>query len=271
MINRVAIDLIENAEGKKFFKANEAEVIKFASTPDVRWKDGKTGELEKPLHWFEIDGYGTTDLGSGVADMVFGRAQSALGRETVNKYGMALWRSSDLFEDLVRCIKKRDWTRALQVGGVLGHYVGDMTQPMHTTTDYDGQSINQPGVHKYYETTLIDKLNQEHLFNFVLASAGNRRTEIDRTVSNELSSLEFQHFAYQEAEAGNHAMEQILPQFDGGYNNSWLQEDLKPRLARASALVAKLWDVAFLEAGDATPPSQNLSVKEPEWIPFKMN
>ena len=39
--------------------------------------------------------------------------------------------------------------------GVLGHPVGDNSQPLHNTTDYDGWANNQGGLHSYYEEKVV--------------------------------------------------------------------------------------------------------------------
>lgn len=270
MINRVAIGMVANPEGQAFLEANQKQVILFASTPDTQWKDGPSSAIEKPLHWFEIDGYQTSDFGEGVADMLHRQAEQQMGGQFITKYGKAMWRTSSLFSMLVQALRKHDWNLALQVGGVMGHYVGDMTQPMHTTTDYDGQSIKQPGIHKYYETTLVNKMNEQKLFNELLSVAGERRSNLERAVGNNLEVVELQRLSYGEAEVGFTAMDQILSQFEGGrYDDEWLAADVKPRMARAAALLGKIWDVAFTMSGVRGIPRQDLRVKEPNWIPMQ--
>ncbi|MGE0173591.1 MAG: S1/P1 nuclease [Oligoflexales bacterium] len=40
--------------------------------------------------------------------------------------------------------------------GISGHFVGDLANPLHTTTDYDGWKRNQGGLHQYFETDLVN-------------------------------------------------------------------------------------------------------------------
>ncbi|MCX6126024.1 MAG: zinc dependent phospholipase C family protein, partial [Proteobacteria bacterium] len=250
IINKVAVSMVNNPEAKQFIQANQAQITAFASTPDTRWKSGASGAEEKPLHWFEIDGYSKSALGEGVADLLFSHAQQKLGGEFVTKYGKAMWRTSDLYAQLVTALKQKDWSRAIQIGGVMGHYVGDMTQPMHATSDYDGQSIGKPGIHRYYETTLVDGIDAQHLYDNLLALAGEHRSGLERSIGNDLDNAELQHVTYSEAEGAFNAMDQITPQFEANrYNDQWLTDDLTPRLARAAALLGKVWDVAFVAAG----------------------
>ncbi len=270
MVNRVAIEMVNHRQGRQFLETNSKEVIRFASTPDTRWKSGPSAQIEKPLHWFEIDGYTPTGLGEGIADLMFGDATQQLGQDTVKKYGMALWRVSQLYGLLVEALKAEKWEQALQVAGVMGHYVGDLTQPMHLSVDYDGQSINKPGIHKYYETTLVDKINSQHLYDVVVPVAGERRMGLERAIGNDMNTNELQHVTYDQAEEGFLALEQIIEQFDRhDTDDKWLQEDLKPRIAYASALLGKIWDVALVTSGAEKFPRASIDAKEPAWIPMK--
>ncbi|MCX6116701.1 MAG: zinc dependent phospholipase C family protein [Proteobacteria bacterium] len=269
MINHVAVSMVNHPEGRKFLTANQEQIRMFASTPDTAWKSGASAEKEKPLHWFEIDGYNTSSFGEGVADMILSQARSQLGQQFTTKYGLALWRVSTLYQDLVAALRDQNWERSIQVGGVIGHYVGDMTQPMHSSTDYDGQSINKPGVHKYYETTLVNQIAKEHLYDTVLADAGERRHGLERSVGNDMTPVELQHLVYDEAETGFNALSDILGNMDDQTNDEWLTSDLKPRLARASAVLGKIWDAALTTAQVKNLPKENIKAAEPRWMPME--
>jgi hypothetical protein len=150
----------------------------------------------------------------------------------------------------------------------MGHYVGDMTQPMHATANYDGQSINKPGIHKYYETTLVDHLDAGRLAGAVLASGGPRRSELERTIGNNMNAIQLQHLAYGEAAVAYDSLEPVLNKFVNSVDDVWLTSDLQPRLARASALLAKIWDVAFVTAGVTAAPTTSVNASEPAWMPL---
>ncbi len=51
--------------------------------------------------------------------------------------------------------------RILLLSGVLSHYVGDLSNPHHTSKDYDGWESGQGGLHGYFETDLVDSLGLE--------------------------------------------------------------------------------------------------------------
>jgi hypothetical protein len=39
--------------------------------------------------------------------------------------------------------------------GLLGHYIGDVSQPFHSTSDYDGYASGHGGIHAYYEDASV--------------------------------------------------------------------------------------------------------------------
>ena len=53
--------------------------------------------------------------------------------------------------------------RWLVLAGTLGHYVGDLGQPMHVTENYDGQLTGQKGLHSFFEEDLVDEVYPELL------------------------------------------------------------------------------------------------------------
>jgi hypothetical protein len=50
---------------------------------------------------------------------------------------------------------------AVVFAGVMGHYVGDLSQPFHASADFNGWTTGQGGVHWYYETAVVQALDEE--------------------------------------------------------------------------------------------------------------
>lgn len=272
-VNKTALSMMVNTKAKQFLEANQTQIIKFANTPDTKWKSGDSRDQERPMHWFEMDAYGVNRLGKGLADLPYSSAREELGNEYVNQYGLAIWRISDFYSQLGNALAAKDFKRAVQIAGVMGHYVGDMTQPMHATSDYDGQSINKPGAHKYYETTLVDQIDEEHLFDTVLKCAGERRSSLERSLGNDLSGSRIQNIVWGEATDSFQAVSDVYKRFDlESPEDQWLKQDLVPRVGRAAALLGKLWDSAFSGASGLTELSRdNVGAEEPEWIPLSQH
>jgi len=269
-VNRVAISMVSSPEVKKFLEANRKELLQFANTPDNKWKSNDaTRDKERPMHWFEMDAYGKNRLGESLKDLPFAKAEEELGKDYVAQYGLAMWRINDFYVQLVEALKKNDLKLAIQISGVMGHYVGDITQPMHATSDYDGQSINKPGAHKYYETTLVDEIDADHLFDAVQKVAGERRSGLERSIGNDLENAELQKVSWSEACDSYAAVGSVYSRFDKeSPEDGWLKDDLMPRIGRAAALLGKIWDVAFTVSGISRIQGENVGADEPEWIPM---
>lgn len=43
--------------------------------------------------------------------------------------------------------------------GLMGHFVGDTSQPFHTTADYDGYVAGHGGIHAYFEDTAVGQFD----------------------------------------------------------------------------------------------------------------
>ena len=48
---------------------------------------------------------------------------------------------------------------ALFYGGLLSHFVGDLSMPLHTSSDHDAYGVGLGGLHYYFEDLLVDQLN----------------------------------------------------------------------------------------------------------------
>jgi hypothetical protein len=64
-------------------------------------------------------------------------------------------------DSLKNCFERHDFTKASLVAADLGHYIGDGHQPLHITTNYDGQMTGQDGVHARYETSMINRYEDQ--------------------------------------------------------------------------------------------------------------
>ena len=64
-------------------------------------------------------------------------------------YKKLIWAFSDTSKS-----KEEKTKRILKLSADLGHYVGDLHVPLHTTSNYNGQKTNQIGIHALWESRL---------------------------------------------------------------------------------------------------------------------
>ncbi len=65
-----------------------------------------------------------------------------------------------------------DLAAAIEIGGVMSHFIGDLTQPFHVTADYNGWGTGHGGIHAYFESNVLHYLD-ENLGADVLRDAEN--------------------------------------------------------------------------------------------------
>jgi hypothetical protein len=64
-----------------------------------------------------------------------------------------------------RCMNENgrldDIYSATVIAGYLSHFVADLSQPLHVSVDYDGWVEGQGGIHAYFETEVVNALDEE--------------------------------------------------------------------------------------------------------------
>lgn len=90
--------------------------------------------------------------------------------EVTKKAGRSFWRIQELDKTLEATAKElqnkelpkeKRFDLQLQwllTAGVMGHYVTDLSQPLHVSENYDGEMTGQKGVHSFFEDVLVDEL-----------------------------------------------------------------------------------------------------------------
>jgi hypothetical protein len=270
VVNETAADLMRSP-ARAFFQRNKVALRKLANTPDTLWKRPPNAAAEAPTHFFHWDRYGTSPIADGISGFTLSQALTQLGDTFVKDNGSAVWRTAGLYKMLVAALRTKDWTRTLQLAGVLGHYVGDMSQPMHASSDYDGQSIGRSGVHRYFEATLLERSQR----NDVLAGAEEVGSERRGVLEDEQRNAGYVAFirglVLEEGRSSQSELASIYSEFgDGTQNDDQLRGFFGPRLGDGAAVLAKVWDTAVEEA-DVTRefPHGVVDVAEPEFIPLQ--
>lgn len=153
----------------------------YANVPDIIWKRPATYGFEKPQHYMDLE----------IFEREFKKqpevkAPLELDRESFEKQfpevkadaGRAFWRVRELIarlEPLSEKLRatpdlKADGRQDLQgqwvvIAGVMAHYLGDLSMPMHVTENFDGQLTNQQGLHSFFEDVCVDELYPRLLVN----------------------------------------------------------------------------------------------------------
>lgn len=266
LIGRVASEqaLVAN----KFWTANSESVGSLSNVPDAYWKKAATIEREQTNHWFQIDGY--LDPSQFIPDLFLNYVNvvQQYSKDHVTENGTSSWRSEQMFLMAIDAFKRKDYKSGLEVVGALSHYIGDMSQPLHMTINYDGQLSGQKGIHAYFETSVVKGADQQSLYNRV--SNRTRSLLNDPEFREQLDGVAELKISYLEGMRAISALNSVL-QIDKsiGRNNQGAAKQLDiavERLSDGAATLAYLLGRIAQEARLQDKASQ-VKTQIPVWIP----
>ena len=136
----------------QFLKNNSDPLKWYAVAPDYN-KDIDSQEFHR--HFIDTDYYDVypfTKIPRNYEDLV-----SRYGEEKIRKYGIAPWTINETCERIIDLLKKNQFEKAIYNMGVVGHYIADLHNPLHTIINYNGQFTGNDGVHKRWEHRLVDE------------------------------------------------------------------------------------------------------------------
>lgn len=252
---------------KNLFQPNTGALKRIVNVPDRNWKSGSSATDERPAHFFQWDFYQQSEISTGFP-IPLQQALEALHASVLHKNGTALWRINQIHARLVAALRGKNWSEALQMASILGHYIGDLSQPMHTTSDYDGQSIDRRGIHKYFETTLLRRQNHSTLLAAILQRAGELDPATFRSESTPILDLSFEET--KDAYGQLQPLLQIFEEDDSASEATRLLPMAIDALARGALTMAQAWDRASMDASIETAPGEKLTVANPNWVPFRI-
>jgi len=136
-------------ELRAWYLGQEAAFIQATLEPDLR-KAQDPAEVWR--HRISCETYG----GPGKLPLQAAAAKALVGAWAFEQGGQLPWVIAERHQLLVEAFRSRDRRRVISESGWLCHYVSDAQVPLHTTADRNGKSTGQKGVHKRWETDLVD-------------------------------------------------------------------------------------------------------------------
>jgi hypothetical protein len=157
-INEIAVYLLP----PKLFEIYRPHIdylIEHATDPDKRrYMDPKEGVR----HY--LDGEAWKPL-----DSLPQRWDKAVEKYTIDSlqlHGILPWHLQLMSYRLTRAFEALDLNKVLYLSAEIGHYVGDLHVPLHTTRNYNGQLTGQTGIHGLWESRIPELfLDKMDLFN----------------------------------------------------------------------------------------------------------
>ena len=263
MINRLAIDAAASSL-PEFMNASREHLIYNAYEPD-RCREEATSPMhaaQAPDHFFDSELWGPIPtiepdrykFMEKVAAKKVGLVRIGyLPYATVEQYGRLVnafrhWRNAKIPSE-----RESARANAVYVAGVLGHYVGDASQPMHMSIHFNGWADNVPnpgnytkdrGLHSRYESGYVNAAI-EAAFVRLKVQAPGRLNDVFGAIKQHLG----QGFAdlepmYQLEKTGEFNPEQPRPKGT---------DFIATEIARAATMLSNLWYTAWIESGQPLP------------------
>jgi hypothetical protein len=147
LIARLAIDALPESPLKRVFETHAAELQEDAVAPDEVLRP-RYGQAEAIRHYIDLEDFGADPFAALQPD--FAAMVSTYGAGTLTRSGTLPWTIEATAQAVGQAWRKDDCDDAILRSGYLAHYVGDATQPLHTTKYYDGYPQDR-GMHARLE------------------------------------------------------------------------------------------------------------------------
>jgi hypothetical protein len=159
-INQLAIYSLP-APLQSYFHADMKYLEENAPRPDIRRNTDRT---EDTKHFIDLEMFGHNAANDMPLD--WASAVKKYSEDTLKKYGWGPYNAMMQMEHLTNAFKSKNKDSILFYAADLGHYIGDLHVPLHTTANYDGQLTGQKGLHGLWESFIPElKISEYQLYN----------------------------------------------------------------------------------------------------------
>jgi hypothetical protein len=145
-VNQLAIYNLP-APLQSFYHENMEYLVENAPRPDNRKRFDKA---EDTKHYINIEQFGPNAINEMPLD--WESAVKKYTADSLKKYGWGPYNAMVQLEHLTNAFKSKNKDSILYYTADLGHYIGDLHVPLHTTSNYDGQLTGQKGLHGLWES-----------------------------------------------------------------------------------------------------------------------
>jgi hypothetical protein len=139
LVNQSAAQCVPS-EARAFFESNRQFLADHANDPDERIKKDP---YERARHYIYLDKYGVFPYVA--LPHPYKMAVARYGRR-IGRDGSLPWQIGTSSLALTNAFKAKKWDDARLSAAVLGHFIADAHDPLHTTQNYNGQLSGAPGL-----------------------------------------------------------------------------------------------------------------------------
>jgi len=159
-INQIAIYNLPEPL-RSFFHKDKTYLVYNAPRPDIR---RNTDKSEATKHFIDLEKFGPNAANDMPMD--WASAVKKYTEDSLKEYGWGPYNAIMQLDNLTKAFKSGNQDSILFYAADLGHYIGDLHVPLHTTINYDGQLTGQKGLHALWESTIPELTMQDYqLYN----------------------------------------------------------------------------------------------------------
>ena len=253
-INKMAIYTLPT-ELIIFYKRHQKEIEDLSVLPDQR---RYIMDQEASRHYIDIDRYKISDI--HFTD--WAEITQKINPDSLVKHGIVPWHIPILYQQLKYAFIRRDTVKIIKLSAEMGHYIGDLHVPLHTTSNYDGQKTGQTGLHAFWESRIPELLNEEleewvgpatfipnvtkSTWDWVLESHDQVNILIDKEAKLNANFRQSKKYIFEKK--GNMLQKNYSIEYSKKYHQV-LDHQIEERFQRAYKHIGDIWYSAWIEAG----------------------
>lgn len=239
----------------KFYKRHQKEIEELSVLPDQR---RYIMDNEASRHYIDLDQHVISDI----VNTNWNEITKKLSPDSLVKHGIGPWHVPILYQQLKYAFISRDTMKIIKLSAEMGHYIGDLHVPLHTTSNYDGQKTGQTGLHAFWESRIPELINEEleewlgpatyvpnvtkSTWDWVLES--HSQVEILLHKEAKLNAIYKQSKKYTFEKKGNTLQKNYSIDYSKKYHLA-LEYQIEGRFQSACKHVGDIWYTAWLESG----------------------
>ncbi|GMQ26948.1 hypothetical protein Aoki45_36310 [Algoriphagus sp. oki45] len=271
LINRQAVFSLP-PEMMVLYKTELEFITEKAVNPDRR-RYAVEGEAEK--HYIDLDHYGDSAL--FILPKYWPEAIQKFPEDSLRAHGIGPWAAYLTFVSLTKAMEQKNKAAILRLSADLGHYLGDLNVPLHTTKNYNGQLTGQEGIHGFWESRVPELLAKDYTFWVGKAeyvekpqlaiwdAVANAHLKVDSVLQTEreLSSQFPQDQKYSYEERNGLTVRVYSREFTEAYAMA-LDGMVERQMRKSIKMIADFWYTAWINAGQPDLSTLGQSVLEVE-------
>jgi len=234
-IARLAVEALPPSPLKSSLTRNES-----ALEPDSVLKD-RYGKAEERRHYIDIEKFGGdpwAQLNPNLARMP---------RRTLERAGTLPWTIEEVSAQLESAWRRGDCDAVLTLSGYLAHYLGDASQPLHSTVHFDGYERDR-GIHARIEAAVDRSLRELE----PIASREIHIDDINDVWTPTIAEIRDAHGLVDEVMRDDRAARDAGDYHGREYQEAVMREDaamFAHQIARAASVLASVWLYEWHRAG----------------------